>query len=223
MRILLKIPIHPEKEAEISLRRLQTLTDCVFALALVLLVLFIEKPPQELLAHPTEKGIMQYLLGESDTIIIFVVTFVMIALYWFANHDQSKYLRRSDDIHVGLTLVYLAFIALLPFTNGLNMVFRHSLLVHIFYSSVVFLVGFISYVDWIWASRNDRLIDSTTGSDIILATTIETLIQPCAAVLSFGGALIGTLWWQLPFMLAPVATIILKKVWPNRKQGDLQV
>ncbi len=213
----MRIPINTDEAGSISLRRIQTLTDSVFALALVLLVLFIEKPPREVLANPTEEAIRRYLLGEADTIIIFIVTFVTIALYWFANHDQSRYLRRSDDVHVALSLVYLILVALLPFTNGLNMVFRQSFLIHIFYSSVVFLVGLISYMDWILASRNYRLIDSKVGPDEVLNITIETIIQPLAALVSFGGALIGTFWWQLPFMVAPVITLILKKTWPGRR------
>jgi uncharacterized membrane protein len=54
-------------DSKVSLRRIQTLTDCTFALALMLMVVFIEKPPDDI--KPTEENIRKYLFGQRDSTV----------------------------------------------------------------------------------------------------------------------------------------------------------
>jgi uncharacterized membrane protein len=207
------------RDSIISLRRLQTLTDCVFALALILLVVFIEKPPAGM--KPTEASIKRYLFGQLDTIAAYVITFMNIAFYWFFNHNQSKHFRRSDNVHVWLTLAALMLVGLLPYSNALTVAFGQSLLVQLFYSAIIFAVGLILCIDWLYATRKDRLVERALGQGTVEELIVECLVQPVAAILSFGGALIGTFWWQLPFICAPVAIIAISALWRRRRMRRL--
>jgi len=202
-----------DESSSISLKRLQTLTDCFFALALILLVVFIEKPPVDM--APTEEAVRKYLFGQLDVVVAYLVTFMNIAFYWFFTHNQAKYLRRSDGVHVWLTILALMFVGLLPFSNALNIAFPESLTAHIFYSAVVFSVGLAFCVDWLYATRKDRLVDRSINPGTVEEIIVESLVQPIAAFLSFAGALIGAFWWELPFMLVPVAIFIINKLWTN--------
>jgi uncharacterized membrane protein len=204
-----------EENSLISLRRLQTLTDCIFALSFVLLVVFIEKPPEGM--ETTEENIRKYLFGQRYIITAYLITFMNIAFYWFLSHNQSKYLRRSDGAHVWLTIISLMFIGLLPFSNALNVAFPESLTVHIFFSSVVFFVGLFFYLDCLYATRRDRLIDRFKDLDAVSELIVESLVQPVAAIVSLGGAFIGTFWWEFPFMFVPVAVFIINRLWKRIK------
>jgi len=201
--------------SRISLGRLNTLTDCIFALCLILLVIFIEKPIESM--KPTEENIRNYIFGQLDTVLAYLVTFINISFYWFFSYSQGKYLRRSDGVHVWLTILTLMFIGLLPYSNALNAVFAASLTVHIFYSSVVFLVGIFFCVDWLYATHKDRLVDRTIGEATVERLVVESLVQPIAAIVSIGGAFIGTFWWELPLILVPVAVLFVSRF---RKKGD---
>jgi uncharacterized membrane protein len=211
-----------DESSSISLKRLQTLTDSFFALALILLVVFIEKPPQDM--KPTEEAIRNYLSGQLDVVTAYLVTFINIAFYWFFSHNQSKYLRRSDGVHTWLTIITLMFVGLLPFSNSLTVAFPASLTVNIFYSCVVFLVGLLFCLDWFHAAGKDRLIDRSLNADRIDQLSVESLVQPAAALFSLGGAFIGTLWWQVPYLLVPVATFAVSTLWARKKarQGRIR-
>lgn len=205
-----------DESSRISLRRLQTLTDCIFALALTLLIIFIEKPPVNM--EPTEEAIRKYLFGQLDVVAAYIITFMNIAFYWFFSHNQSKHLRRSDCVHTWLTVLTLMFIGLLPFSNALNVAFPDSLTVQLFYSSVVFFVGLLFCIDWLYATRNDRLVDRSISPGTIEGLIVESLVQPVAALLSIIGAFIGTFWWKAPFVLVPVAIFVISRLWEHRRK-----
>ena len=207
-----------DENSRASFKRLQTLTDCFYAFALILLVVFIEKPPDGML--PTEDAIKKYLFGQFDLVIAYLVTFTNIAFFWYFSHNESKYLKRSDGVHTWLNVISLMFVGLLPFSSALSAAFPASLVIHLFYSSVVFLVGLLFCIDWLYAIRKDRLVDcspATRGS--IDELTVESLVQPIAAILSLGGAFISTFCWELPYLLVPVATFLISKRWARRAGG----
>ena len=205
-----------DESSRISLRRLQTLTDCIFALALTLLIIFIEKPPDNM--EPTEDAIRKYLFGQLDVVAAYVITFMNIAFYWYFSHNQSKHLRRSDGIHTWLTILTLMFIGLLPFSNALNVAFPDSLTVQLFYSSVVFFVGLLFCIDWLYATRNDRLADRSISPGTIEGLIVESLVQPIAALLSIGGAFIGSIWWEAPFLFVPAAIFVISRLWERSRK-----
>jgi uncharacterized membrane protein len=207
--------LRTDPDSEISLRRLQTLTDCIFALALILLVILIEKPPEGMKA--TEENIKRYIIGQLDTLVAYIITFLSIAFYWFFNYNQSKHFRRSDAVHVWLTLITLMLVGLLPYSNSLTVAFDHSFSVHIFYSIIVFVVGLFFCADWLYATHHDRLVDRSIKPGTVEELIVESLVQPVAALLSVGGAMIGTFWWQLPFLLAPFAIITISRLWAYRR------
>jgi uncharacterized membrane protein len=104
------------------------------------------------------------------------------------------------------------FVGLMPFSNALSVVFPESLTVHIFYSSVVFLVGLVFCLDCLYASLKGRLIDRSTNGSAVDELIVESLVQPCAAILSLCGAFISKFWWELPFMLVPFAVFIISRL-----------
>ncbi len=203
--------------SRISLGRLRALTDGIFALTLVLLVIFIEKPAEGMI--PTEDNIKRYVLGQLDALVAYFITFLNLATYWFFNHNQSIYFRRSNGIHVWLTLLALMFVCLLPYSNALNVVFDRSFFTQVSYSALTFVIGLIFCIDWLYATSGDRLLDRSTTSGTVERLIVESLVQPVAALLSFGGALIGTLWWVMPFLFAPFAILAISHLWERRRRG----
>jgi len=203
------------ENSAISLKRLQTLSDVIFAASMLGLLLLIERPPQDM--KSTEEAIRQYLFGQIDVITAYIVTYINISFYWFFSHNESKYLRRSNGVHVWLTILMLMTVGLLPFTNSLSVVFPSSMTVQLFYSSIVFLVGLLFCIDWLYATSKDRLVDRSIDSDIVDQLIVESLVQPVAALISMGGAFLGFIWWQIPFLLIPVAEITVNRIWARKR------
>jgi uncharacterized membrane protein len=97
--------------------RVLAFSDGVFAIAATLLVVTIAVPA---LASAGDAGELLGALREMDaTFVSFAVGFAVIGRYWFAHHQFFGLLQRLDARLVGHNLVYLAFIAFLPFPTAL--------------------------------------------------------------------------------------------------------
>jgi uncharacterized membrane protein len=92
-------------------------SDGMFAIAMTLLVVGIGVPT---IADGSDEG--QLLDAFHDLvpeIVSFFISFAVIGRYWVAHHQFFARLRAMDYGLIGINLVYLAFIAFLPFPTAL--------------------------------------------------------------------------------------------------------
>src|SRR5215831_890656 len=76
-----------ETKEFISKRRLDALTDAVFAFAMTLLVVNLDLPED---FHPsTPAELISALLGLGGTFIAYVVTFLVLASFWLAHQGRA--------------------------------------------------------------------------------------------------------------------------------------
>ena len=74
--------------------RLEALIDGVFAVVLTLLVLDLKLP--ENVAFASNDDLWQHLLGLERHFVIYVVSFVVIAMYWINHQVQFHFVVRTD-------------------------------------------------------------------------------------------------------------------------------
>jgi len=93
-------------------------TDAVFAIALTLLALDLRI--DRIAGDPDSVTAMWQSLGDLlPQIVAYVVAFVLLGKYWLAHHRFAARLAAVDPRFLALTLVYLAFVAVLPFPTSL--------------------------------------------------------------------------------------------------------
>ena len=97
-------------ESEVEFNRIVAFSDGVFAIAITLLVLglFIPEGVQD---------VTQKLLDQESDLLAYAISFAVIGRFWLAHHRFFAVLERFDNTLMTLNLVYLAFIALVPFTS----------------------------------------------------------------------------------------------------------
>lgn len=94
--------------------RILALSNGVFGISLTLLVVNIDAP-----ASTSAANLSQSIIDLLPNFIAFALTVFIVALYWYNHNSLFESLRGIDMPMVSLGLVYLAFIALLPFPNEL--------------------------------------------------------------------------------------------------------
>jgi uncharacterized membrane protein len=97
-------------EAEVEFNRVVAFSDGVFAIAITLLVLGLTVPDGA-------SDLTRALLDNHDDLIAYAISFAVLAKYWLAHHRFFAALERFDGRLMGLNLLYLAFIAVVPFTS----------------------------------------------------------------------------------------------------------
>lgn len=91
--------------------RLNAVTDGIAAVALTLLVVDIELPP-----GTTGANLPAVLLEMWTRIELWFASFLVVGLLWFVHHQVLGRQRQVDALAVGCWLVFLAGLALLPFS-----------------------------------------------------------------------------------------------------------
>jgi len=135
--------------------RTLALSDGVFAIAMTLLVVTIALPT---LRDGSSAGELLGVLDDlSPSLVSFFISFGVIARYWVAHQKQLSMLARMNRSFIGLNLVYLAFIALLPFpTDLLGNYFENPISIAVYAITVAVISG-MEVVLFVYAHRNGLL------------------------------------------------------------------
>jgi uncharacterized membrane protein len=97
--------------------RVVNFSDALFAIAMTLLVVGIEVPD---LSDGASVGELADVLNDDlGSFVSFVISFTVIGRYWLAHHGFFARLAAVDGGLIGINLVYLMFVAFLPFPTGL--------------------------------------------------------------------------------------------------------
>ncbi|MFZ1262995.1 MAG: TMEM175 family protein, partial [Chitinophagaceae bacterium] len=108
--------LHNELRKEFQLERLILFSDAVFAIAITLLVIEIKIP--EIHENVSDKALLQSLGHLIPKFIGFIVSFMMIGLYWTVHHRMFGFVTSYSRKLLILNLVFLFFVALMPFSTG---------------------------------------------------------------------------------------------------------
>lgn len=103
----------PRLEHGKDLSRIFAFTDGVFAIAITLLVLQIEVPTD----ISSSSDLWQGLRDEGSDFTAFAISFIVIGVYWISSHRFMRTVVEYDRGLMLLTLLYLAFIVLIPFSS----------------------------------------------------------------------------------------------------------
>jgi uncharacterized membrane protein len=101
----------------LSKSRIEALSDGVFSITMTLLVLKLEAP--EVMHHSSNEMMLQQLLALGPQFGTYVVTFLIAGGFWFLHHLRFHFIRHVNGVLVWINLLFLMFVALLPFSAGL--------------------------------------------------------------------------------------------------------
>jgi uncharacterized membrane protein len=124
--------------------RVLAFSDGLFAIAMTLLVVSIAVP--RLHDATDERELARSLQELSPSFVSFAISFVVIGRYWLAHHQFFALLRAIDSRLILINLIYLAFIAFLPFPTDLLGTYFHNPLSVAFYAAAVGAVSGLEVV-----------------------------------------------------------------------------
>jgi uncharacterized membrane protein len=139
----------------VEFARTLTFTDGLFAIAMTLLVVDLAVPV--LHVDSTVHELADKLNDESEKFISFFISFAVIGRYWLAHHAYFSSLARMDRSLIALNLVYLAFIAFLPFPTALLGEYFSNPLSIVIYAVNVAIVSGMEVVLFSYAQNHDLL------------------------------------------------------------------
>ncbi|HEY7733105.1 MAG TPA: TMEM175 family protein [Gaiellaceae bacterium] len=183
----------------LEFERFAFFSDAVYAIALTLLVVGIAVPT---VGDVRDAGEMwDTLLDLKHEFISFFVGFAVIGRYWLAHHRIVAVLSAVDAPLMTVNLVYLAFIAFLPFPTALVGRYEQNLVAFGFYALTLAVISFLETLLFVVAARR-RLIPFTVPRDVARFGLVASTLPVAVFLLSIPLALatnstVGLLSWIL--------------------------
>jgi len=144
--------------AFLAVHRLAALTDGVFAIVMTLLVLEITIP--EIAQSSLQAELPRRLLELWPKLYSYVVSFLVLGILWTIHHRSFHSIKRSDNALVWLHILFLMFVALIPFSTSLLGNYGTEQLSIVIYASNVLLALVMRLIIWTYATGKYRLVDS---------------------------------------------------------------
>jgi TMEM175 potassium channel family protein len=164
-------PIRADGAAQRSLRALNPLSvagnleydrvlffsDAVFAIAITLLVVDIRVPT-------VVTNAAQELSKAQDRILSFVISFLVIGLFWMGHHRLFRLITALNRPLIFLNLLFLGSIAFLPYPTALIFAgSTHEPAAPVFYASCVAGAGLLELAVWLYASHTKGLVPASVS------------------------------------------------------------
>jgi uncharacterized membrane protein len=184
-------------EAEVEFNRIVSFSDGVFAIAITLLTfgLFIPEGVS---------NVTHTLLEQWPDLFAYGISFAVIGKFWLAHHRFFAALERFDGPLMALNLVYLAFIALLPFTSQVLGDYGREVATIVVYATNLACVNLAFHGEILYALRHDMLRPGArederrydVPTNLILAGVFIASIP-----VAFASTLAATLMWLAVFLV----------------------
>lgn len=158
------------------------LCDGIFAIAITLLVIDIGITPKSSSASDVTAALKDLI----EPGISYLVTFLVIAMYWRFHRDLMQVVQHLDKTFISLTFVFLAFIAFFPVTSKLVGNYGDVPAIVVFYTLSLSGCGLSAFGLWFYATWHHRLVSTDLPQETITTRSISLLLNPliyCASLI----------------------------------------
>lgn len=193
-----------------QLERLGTLTDCVYAVALILVIQWLPLP-----AESADTGghifLFDLFVEFAGNILAVVIAVVFIILYWLRNTDLGARVDRTDGPYVVLSILSVFSLLFLLYVVRVSGEVEGAA-ARAGESLAVALIGIFSATAF-WHARRKGLVREGLSKEKLADLQIESSTEPITALITLPIAYVGELWWNLSwFAWVPLAKILSRRI-----------
>ena len=183
-----------------ELERLVFFSDAVIAIAITLLVVTLAIP------EATE-NVGDALLDRWPQMLSYVLSFLVIGVFWMAHHRIFRYVGSIDQRLIWLNLLFLMCVAFIPFPTGVLGDHDGSRGAIVFYAATIGLTGTVLASIWQYLIHAGHL-NERADAKVVRYLTRRSLVTPISFLvsipLSFVSLRLAEACWFAPFVLIGV-------------------
>lgn len=155
--------------------RITALADGVFAIVMTLLVLGIDPPrvPEERL----DDELVIQILHLWPRIATYVVSFLLLGIYWIGHHTQFHFVRGVNRVVLWLNIFFFMFVCLVPFSTRLLGQYSARGVPFWIYAANFVAISLLLLVHWRYLAAKG-LLDESADRGIVAGATRQILFGP---------------------------------------------
>lgn len=187
--------------------RIETLGDGIFAIVITLLVFELKVPVIPPGIDPAA-ALPGLLVAMWPKFVSWILSFMILGVYWQAHHGQYHLIRRVDRPLIWLNILFFMMIALIPFTAALLGTFPHTQLAVVLYGANLIFVNLSLAWHWHHASARHWLVDPDIAPATVETAYRRILLPPAVYAGAIALSFINPLLAIVVYALMPLAYII---------------
>lgn len=196
----------------LSFERILFFSDAVFAIVITLLVLELKAPHIERASY-TEEAMRHELLELLPKFLGFVYSFFIVGLLWIEHHRIFRFIVDWDFGLVARNLLFLLFVAFIPFPTALFSENYYSRTAFILYAASFALAALGKL--WVWryaVSRRKEMIAKDVDDELIKQISRRSWAVPIVCVIAIALSFVAIAFGGFAFPLIPlVANLLYRK------------
>ena len=149
----------------ISPERLKALADGVFAIVMTLLVLQLGVPVAK--GYSKEIELLRELGKLWPEFLIYVLSFMILGVFWFMHHSLFSVVRMFDTTLVWLNILFLMFVSLIPFSTALAGKNGFVTVTAVVYGVNMLLIFNLGWAIWAFITGKRELVDKSIDAVMI--------------------------------------------------------
>jgi uncharacterized membrane protein len=201
----------PPENVELGLERIVFFSDAVMAIAITLLVIDLKLPEAPFGASTST--LAAQLKELTPRFVSFFISFAVVGVYWSSHHRYFRYIKRYNGLLIFLNLVFLMFIALVPFFTGMLGAYGNAPLAVAGYAMEVAMIGFSIGAVWWYASYRHRLVDEKLDEDFIRSRNLISVVMPLIFLISVPFAWRSPYWSMTIWWLGALIAVGILRLW----------
>jgi uncharacterized membrane protein len=193
---------------QIKVEYVVSFSDALFAFSITFMALSIQIPTfsSNIADSELTRRLGQLLV---PNIIHYIVSFMVVGMYWISYHRIFEHIRRADITLVWINMLFLLFIALVGYFTGLLTTYDTHRIVVISFSGIMAATGFVLCLIWGYATHNRRLVDEDNQDHLIRYFLNRTFVTPLIFLTSIGISFINIQAAQYFWVLILPANFII--------------
>ncbi len=183
--------------------RLEALSDGVFAIVMTILVFSIKVPTLQ--PGGTSTDLWSALVALGPLLLSYFVSFLVLAMFWLSHHFfYSAFTKNIDRVLAMLNILYLSFIALVPFSAQLLGTYPEQSLSGIVYGINLMIISVIALVVIYYAMYSDEIDTAHVEEGMLRRATLRMYLTLACSAIGVAAALIhddaALLFFALPIV-----------------------
>jgi uncharacterized membrane protein len=195
-----------------STRRIEALTDGVFAIAMTLLILDIKV--SDFAKVSTSSQLWDTLQTEQTAIFSFIVSFLLLGSMWAVHMRQFEFIKQCDRRLTMINTIRLLVVVFIPLTTSISSSYSQEVLGRVLLPLNFLLLALVSWWQWSYAVSSKNALKNEVPSDLIAYSAVRNI-----AVVILGVAIFVTSIWlgNAAFALFLLTPLVIKAINPTAK------
>ncbi len=198
-------------EPSLELERIVFFSDAVMAIVSTILVIELALP--ELSGVDLANELPTILISLLPKFLSYALSFMIIGSFWVRHHRIFSYIRKYDYRLIWLNIIFLLFLALIPFATGVlgATVFVSASV--IFYSGVVATASAVFLAMWEYASRGNRLVSVSLSKQTIQYEKRRSILTTTSFFMAIPAAFIDVRLGLIVWAIFPLLFGIYQRIY----------